>query len=55
MMNIIENWQNRPLRCFFCGSSHSVKYEIEHPETGNTVYACNKCALLKEGTTHEGN
>lgn len=41
-MKLIENWKNRPLRCFFCGSSHSVKYEVDHD--GKTVYACDKCA-----------
>ena len=52
-MKPIKNWQSRPLRCYFCGSSQSVKYEVDCPKVGHTVYACNKCALLKEGADNE--
>lgn len=48
-MRLIEDWQNRNLRCFFCGNDRSVKYSIEYMESGmskqETVFVCNMCAL----------
>ena len=49
MMKVIKNWRARPLRCYFCETSLGVKHEVEHD--GKAVYACDKCALLKEETT----
>lgn len=45
-MQLIENWQNKELYCFYCGSNKSVKYitTVTKPN-GKTasVCACNKC------------
>jgi hypothetical protein len=49
-MKLIPNWQRENLRCYFCGGTRSVKYELEtHNFTGNTkvVCACNKCTLAR--------
>ena len=50
-MKLIPNWQRENLRCYFCGDTRSVKYELEiHDFTGNfpkVVCACNKCALAR--------
>ena len=50
-MKLIPNWQRENLRCYFCGDTRSVKYELEiHGFTGNfpkVVCACNKCALSR--------
>ena len=27
-MKIIENWQDKNLKCYFCGEIRSVKYEV---------------------------
>ena len=50
-MRLIENWQNKNLRCHICGEKRSVKYEEEafDPVVSNKptkVRVCNKCALL---------
>ena len=49
-MNIIPNWKERNLRCYFCGETRSVKYEIEVfdpvvDSKPSKVCICNKCAL----------
>lgn len=45
-MQLIENWQNKELYCFYCGSNKSIKYitTVTKPN-GKTasVCACNKC------------
>ena len=28
-MKLIADWQNKNLRCYFCGDTRSVKYEKE--------------------------
>jgi transcription elongation factor Elf1 len=47
-MKIIENWQNKKMKCFFCGETRSVKYEVitlvKNKEL-KPVCACNKCVL----------
>lgn len=50
-MKLLKDWPNRSYRCFFCGETRSVKYEVEiiDPVIGNKptlVCACNKCVLL---------
>ena len=51
-MRYIADWQNKNLRCHYCGETRSVKYEEEilDPTTNDKhirVCVCNKCALLK--------
>jgi hypothetical protein len=48
-MKLIDTWWKKQLRCFECGSTKSVKYEmtIYNPVIDNkptTVCVCNKCA-----------
>ena len=48
-MKIIENWQDKKLKCHFCGETRSVKYEVVtfvKNEGLKTVCACNKCVLV---------
>jgi hypothetical protein len=58
-MKIIPNWQDKLLKCHFCGTNKSVKYAVElhgaicdnkHLE----VCVCNKCALLFVHPTEKG-
>lgn len=54
-MKLIPNWQNKRLRCHFCGTTRSVKYTVKvfDPVVSNQttdVCACNMCAL-KHGDT----
>lgn len=47
-MKIIENWQDKNLKCHFCGETRSVKYEVitlVKDEGLKSVCACNKCVL----------
>lgn len=51
-MKLIDNWTNKKLRCYFCGSTKSVKYTVNvfDPTISNKltdVCCCNKCALLQ--------
>lgn len=51
-MEYIANWQEKNLRCYYCGETRSVKYkeEIIDPVISSeptTVCVCNKCALLR--------
>ena len=52
-MNIINDWQNKQLRCHFCGETRSVKYELKIRDVESnlpkTVCACNLCALKHSG------
>lgn len=48
-MKYIPDWQNKKLRCHYCGEERSVKYTVEvfDPVLDNkptTVCACNMCA-----------
>lgn len=48
-MRLIEDWQNKNLRCYCCGTTKSVKYVFEMVEFpcftySQNVYLCNKCA-----------
>lgn len=51
MLNLIENWQNKNLKCHFCDSTESVKYETEvfDPVVDAfkpvMVCLCNKCVV----------
>lgn len=46
-MKLIPNWQDKSLRCHFCGTTKSVKYTVESNDNkSQEVYACNKCALI---------
>ena len=52
-MKYIPDWQNKLLRCHFCGTTKSVKYTIElHGAICDNkpleVCVCNKCALMHE-------
>lgn len=50
MIKMVENWNKKDLRCYFCGEGRSVKYLVPvldptiktHPRE---VYCCNKCVL----------
>ena len=49
-MKLIADWQNKNLRCYFCGDTRSVKYEKEIfdpviDSKPTKVYVCNKCVL----------
>ena len=47
-MKIIKNWQDKNLKCHFCGETRSVKYEVitlVKKEGLKTVCACNKWVL----------
>ena len=51
-MKYISNWQEKNLRCHFCGETRSVKYETEVlvldpiiSDKPTMVCVCNKCAL----------
>ena len=47
-MKIIENWQDKELKCHFCGETKSVKYEVltlVKNQGLKTVCACNLCVL----------
>ena len=50
IMEYITNWQEKNLRCYYCGETRSVKYkeEIIDPVISSkptTVCVCNKCAI----------
>ena len=52
-MKLIPNWQNKLLKCQFCGTTKSVKYTVELHGANCEIkplelYACNKCALLHD-------
>ena len=47
---LINDWQNKNLRCYFCGSTKSVKYSIKISDSvidnkTTEVCVCNKCIL----------
>ena len=42
-INLITDWQNKDLKCHYCGTTKSVKYAVSL--NGSTVCACNKCVL----------
>ena len=45
-MQLIENWKNKGLYCFYCGSNKSVKYIITITKANGktaSVCSCNKC------------
>ena len=54
-IQLIPGWQNEKLKCYFCGSTKSVKYTIEifDPVIDDTKFSkvcvCNRCALLHSG------
>ena len=50
-MKLIPKWQNKSLRCHFCGETRSVKYSVYVEKYYGDVPCCNKCALqfAKEG------
>lgn len=50
-MKYLPDWQNKNLRCHFCGETRSVKYTVRIfdpviSERPTEVCCCNKCALL---------
>lgn len=58
-MKIIPNWQEKKLKCYFCGETRSVKYFVEEFDRFKAyepfeVCACNKCALLHYNPTEKG-
>lgn len=58
-MKYISNWQNKILRCHFCGETRSVKYETEVldpiiSDKPTMVCVCNKCALQFSHPTEKG-
>ena len=49
---LIASWEKKDLTCYMCGSTQSVKYEVEiyDPVLDNKpsmVCMCNKCALRR--------
>lgn len=51
MFNIIPDWNKKNLKCYFCGETRSVKYEMEifDPVQDNKpskVCVCNRCVLF---------
>lgn len=50
ILKLIDGWQRKNLRCYFCNSTQSVKYQTEVYDPvlasgPSTVCICNKCAL----------
>lgn len=50
-MKLIENWQNKNLRCYICDTTASVKYEVEVFDSVQSnkavkICICNKCVSL---------
>lgn len=43
MLRVIPNWEEKKLKCHFCGTQKSVKYAVSI--YGAVKCACNKCAL----------
>lgn len=59
-MQLIANWRNKNLKCYFCGETRSVKYTVEifNPvisDNSTKVCCCNKCAPLFEASKKENN
>lgn len=51
MLKLINDWQKKNYKCCACGTTKSVKYEIETIEgSGELLPCCNKCAafIVKE-------
>ena len=42
---LIPNWNKKDLRCHFCGTNKSVKYESN--VDGEKVCVCNRCVLTE--------
>ena len=58
-MKLIPKWQDKLLRCHFCGTNKSVKYAVElHGAICDNkpleVSVCNKCALLYDKERDNG-
>lgn len=54
MLKLIDNWQDKNLKCHFCGTTKSVKWEVS---TNGVVFCtCGKCLLrqIEAGRTGEG-
>lgn len=56
-MKYIENWQNKKLKCYFCGETKSVKYTIKifdgiADNKPTEVCVCNKCVLVHKEENH---
>lgn len=50
-VKLIADWKNKKLRCHFCGSEKSVKYEATIFDSNidnkkSKICCCNKCALV---------
>ena len=59
-LNPIADWASKDLRCHFCGSTKSVKYETEafdpviDDSKATMVFICNRCALRRVGRKVKG-
>lgn len=42
--NLIPEWSNKNLKCHFCGTNRSVKYEAN--VNRNKICVCNRCVLI---------
>lgn len=42
-MQIVPNWLDKHLSCYFCNTTKSVKYAVKH--NGSCFHLCNICAL----------
>ena len=49
-MKYIANWRDKGLKCYFCGTNMSVKYQVTIMEndTEKKVCSCNRCIFLHE-------
>ena len=47
-MKLIVDWREKRLKCHFCGTDLSVKYQATIDEDGieKEVCACNRCIFL---------
>ena len=43
---LIPDWNKKNLQCDFCGTTKSVKYEMEIDDKATKVCVCNKCVIL---------
>jgi hypothetical protein len=54
-MELIPNWRDKNLKCYFCGETKSVKYKttvivvdsipVDSRDAEKEVCICNKCVL----------
>ena len=55
MLNLISDWQNKNLKCFFCDTNISVKYEVYSKVIKKRICVCSKCVLIFSSIREEEN